>query len=411
MKIALLAYHLKGISGIARHILRQAREMTDMGHEVDVWAMEYDPEKCYPELVEGINVQAIFPLEGSGAMPTDNMAAFLRDQRRRQRIQQQMFEQMPSGYDIINPHGHTVNQAAVQYKRRYGAPVVWLCNDLWVPGGSAEERASGGIKQMVKDTMTRNIRQLDHDTVADIDRVVVLSRLVAEPFEAEYAMKPVIIPTGVDPITFDVDASRAIRRRYGFDDGIFLLLTAAMLMERRRTEDVIAAVAKLAEAGRDIGYLIVGKESFRPDYVARLKADVQRLGMDDRIKFAGEVAPEDLEPSLGAGDTFVWAADASQSWGMGCLEAMTAGVPAIVSDSNGLAEALTHDQDALLYKGEDIDSLVTQITRLMDDADLRGRISAAGQQLAIDKYSWRGNAHAMLDVFQAVGAGERESAS
>lgn len=408
MKIALLAYHLRGVSGIARHILRQAREMTDMGHEVDVWAMEYDPEKCYPELTQDVHVQAVFPMGQSGARQADDtlvtgarMAAYLADMRRRFRIQQQMFEKMPAGYDVVNPHGHTVNWAAAMYKRKYGVPVIWLSNDFWVPGGSRIEHPKQiSLKRFAKQALTFSTRRYDHQVVRELDGVVVLSDLIRQQIRQEYGVDAAIIPTGVDPIKTDREAGRDFRRRYGFRDETFVVTTVAMLMERRRSEDVIRAVHRLVTAGRDVGYLIVGKESFRPDYVRALKDEVARLNLLDRVKFAGEVPGADLDAALNAGDAFVWAADATQSWGMACLEAMTAGVPGIVSRANGLAEALTHEANALLYLGENPDDLAAQITRLIDDAALRGKISAAGQQLAIEKYSWRGNAESMLALFR-----------
>ncbi|MEQ8672653.1 MAG: glycosyltransferase family 4 protein [Aggregatilineales bacterium] len=406
MKIALLAYHLKGISGIARHILRQAREMTDMGHEVDVWAMEYDAEKCYPELVHGIDIHSVFPVNRVTQSNEESilgvrMLSYLNDMRRRYNMQKRMFEQMANDYDVINPHGHTVSWAAVMYKRQYDAPVIWLCNDFWVPGGSMISRQhSSGIKSKIKDGLTLPIRRYDHNIVNDIDRIVVLSHLVGDDIEKEYNIKPNIIPTGVDPITIDVAAGQEIRRRYGFHDDTFLLITIALLMERRRTEDVIRAVEKLRGEGINVGYLIVGRESYRPEYVKRLKDEVQTNQLGDYIKFAGEIPGEDLEPALNAGDAFVWSADATQSWGMACLEAMTARVPAIVSNSNGLSEALEHNVNALLYDGENIDSLVSQIKRMMDDADLREKVRLAGQQFAIEKYSWRGNAESMLTLFR-----------
>lgn len=58
-------------------------------------------------------------------------------------------------------------------------------------------------------------------------------------------------------------------------------------------------------------------------------------------------------------------------------EAMLAGVPPVASTSDGQGEILEHEKTALLFDPGDTAALARHVSRMIDDSDLRKRISAA----------------------------------
>src|SRR3954463_1582132 len=133
MKIAVMVYSLDSIGGIAKHVLYQCREMVAMGHQVDIWAVEFDRERCYPALTNGLNIHALRRPRPSAIDYSrgQRMVTYLKDVWKYHQDQQQLVAAMPEGYDILNPHGNTIHWAAANYKWQYGTPIVWMCNDFW----------------------------------------------------------------------------------------------------------------------------------------------------------------------------------------------------------------------------------------------------------------------------------------
>ena len=54
---------------------------------------------------------------------------------------------------------------------------------------------------------------------------------------------------------------------------------------------------------------------------------------------------------------------------------MAAGLPVIAADAGGPAEIITHDVDGLLYRPGSVDELATALALVLDDGQLRTRLS------------------------------------
>lgn len=429
MKIAILVYRLNGIGGIAKHVLMLARELAAMTHEVDVWAVEYDPA-CYPDLTRNLNVRSLrMPQTASSQDVYDapagkRMMIYLGSLWKAYTDQRALFEALPAGYDVINPHGDHVQWAAAAYKQRYGTPAVWMCNDFWVPtanriemrqmdalesgakvetGALDSAKAKTGktgttdkLKELAKQPLVYPFDRYDRWSVSQMDSIVVLSERVKAQMRAHYGVESVVVRTGIAT----PDLTQNSQRHPG---QTFRLLTVCALMPRRRIEDVLQALVYLKETERGtpipLHYTIVGRTDHTPSYTDFLNAEVERLGLRGRVTFTGEVPDDLLATYFELCDAFVWAADEGQSWGMACMEAMAYGKPVLVSDANGLAEVLVDGEDALLFKARDPQALADALCRLVGNRMLRKQIAAAGQRLVREQYSWRANAEAMTRLF------------
>jgi glycosyltransferase involved in cell wall biosynthesis len=88
-----------------------------------------------------------------------------------------------------------------------------------------------------------------------------------------------------------------------------------------------------------------------------LRAGAGALGVAPRVSFLGHAAPDDLEREFGA----AWALVAPSVWaeplGMGALEAIVRGVPAIASRTGGFAETITPGETGLLVPNGDVAAL------------------------------------------------------
>lgn len=408
MRIATLVYGLEGLGGIAKHVLYLSRELVEMGHSVDVWAVEYDRETCYPDIAGDLNIRALrrpgpVPFATNSRVPGGRMSAYLRGLRQYDRDQRQLVEAMPDGYDVINPHGNGIHWAAARYRRLHNTPAVWLCNDFWpmTHQSSAASGLAGRATRRIRQGLVGGYDALDREAVGAMDGIVVLSERVRDQMAAHYGVCCDIVRPGVSRPEGHLSREE-MRARLGLTDDTFVLLTLCMLMPRRRLEDAVEAVKLLAERGQDVHYVIAGSHTHSPDYVQAIRERVARLGLSARVTLTGEVDEGELGGYYMACDAFIWPADENQSWSLASMEAMLYRRPVLASSANGFAEVLTDGRHALLFPARTPEAIADRVSALKGDAALYARLADEAEALVRGQYSWRGNAEAMLRLFEVA---------
>ena len=77
----------------------------------------------------------------------------------------------------------------------------------------------------------------------------------------------------------------------------------------------------------------------------------------------------------------------AEGLGVAVLKAAAAGVPVVGFDAGGMREAVAHESTGLLVPTENTDDLRKAIATMINDDELRRRMSAAGQQRMRDEFS------------------------
>jgi glycosyltransferase involved in cell wall biosynthesis len=140
---------------------------------------------------------------------------------------------------------------------------------------------------------------------------------------------------------------------------------------------------------------IVGKMGWLYDDVHRL---VEQLDLKDRVRFLGRVPAADLPLVYNAAQMLVLPSY-YEGFGLPPLEAMACGVPAIVSDTAALAEAV--GDAALRVAPEDEEGFTVAMWRLLTDDTLRADVIAKGLN-RVKCFSWERTARETLKVYQKV---------
>jgi glycosyltransferase involved in cell wall biosynthesis len=409
MKVAVVIKRLmNNTDGIARHAIHLSHELMVMGHEVTVWTVEYDKENC-PELAKNLDVRSLHNIRRYSITPGRitglRMLTWLKFILSAYKDQKDLSRAISDGYDVINPHGHLIIWAAVGYKRKFGVPVIWVCNDFWPPAYHASEVASTSLQKLIlfiKKLISLPIKTYDLTAVGEVDKIVVLSDAVKAQINDYYRVSPKVVRPGVNGGRFVDGDGGWVKSCYSIPNRSFLLLTVCSLMPRRRLEDVIQAIDILVSQGYDISYLIAGSTTHRVDYTRFIHDEVAARNLERRVLIIGEVSEEVLVGCYQACDAFIWPADENQSWGMAGTEAMSSGKPIIVSRANGLAEILEDKVTGFLVPPRSPNMIAQSIKQLISDPRLAKSVGKAGQQLIREHYSWRNNAQNMLELFQCA---------
>jgi glycosyltransferase involved in cell wall biosynthesis len=188
------------------------------------------------------------------------------------------------------------------------------------------------------------------------------------------------VPYTVDNARFIAESSvsqdrrNEIRQSFGIPSGVPVVLYASKLIGTKRPQDLLAAAARLRDAGHDCRLLVVGSGEMD----AELRGLAAALGLDN-VVFAGFVNQAELPAVLASADVFVLPSD-YEPWGLIVNEAMCAGLPVVLSDKVGCAgDLVEHGVNGLQYPAGDAEALAVALAMLLSDAPLRTRMGRASR--------------------------------
>lgn len=150
------------------------------------------------------------------------------------------------------------------------------------------------------------------------------------------------------------------------------------LHPKKNLPALLDAVAQCA----DVGLAVAGSGPEEPRY----REQARSLGLDSRVQWLGFVAGTRKREFL-AGIDVLAMPSLYECFGISAVEAMEAGVPVIVADTVGVAEAVS-DYDAGIVTAHDSGALAEAISRLRDDPALLSRCRAGAVRAARKRFSF-----------------------
>jgi glycosyltransferase involved in cell wall biosynthesis len=112
---------------------------------------------------------------------------------------------------------------------------------------------------------------------------------------------------------------------------------------------------------------------------------VRQLGLEKQVTFLGFVAEDELPLWYNAARLFAFPS-LYEGFGLPVLEAMACGTPVITSNAASLPEV--GGKAVALVAPQDADQLAREMQRVLDDAQLRREMIAAGR-IQATRFSWR----------------------
>jgi len=259
-----------------------------------------------------------------------------------------------NGYDIV--HVHTpiaafVTRFALRRLPRAERPVV-----IYTAHGFHFHRGGRVLTNAL-------YRALERRAARWTDYLVTVN---AEDFQAARGFRTIdrsrvrLIPgIGVDTMRFAEDAvpaeeAEAVRPALGVSDDAFMLLMIAEFAPVKRHAFVLDALSRVR---RDhVVLVLVGDGPLE----ATVRAQVDRLGLGDRVRFAGY--RRDIPALLAASDALLLASE-REGLARSVLEAMAAGRPVIGTRTRGITDALPEGTAWLAPKNDP-----AALAKAIDDA-------------------------------------------
>ncbi len=261
---------------------------------------------------------------------------------------------------------------AIIINKPFDFPVLWWARRS---GNKAQTLfRSGGTDFFLGDRLFAGV----------IDHWVSTSRYNAAQVEARYARPVTVIHNGVDTAQF-----QRREREPGLADlpaGARVIVSVGRLVGWKGLQVIVEALAGLPG---DVHYLIIG-EGPEQDALRQLAG---RLGVGERVRFAGRVAHAELPRWLSLGDVFVQPSIGEEAFGISVVEAMACGLPVLAADNGGMREIVLHRSTGQLLPSGDVAAWRTALADLL--AAGGAAMGAAARQRAVDHFTWAANAAAV----------------
>jgi glycosyltransferase involved in cell wall biosynthesis len=265
--------------------------------------------------------------------------------------------------------------------RHLGIPCVWHVQDFiserfW----KLYQRFFGQLARWIPDHVVvdgASIRRQLHPTVRD---------------------RSSVIHNGVDTGVFRPELDgRSVRQSLGIPFDALVVGHVGRMTPWKGQRYLLDAFASIAAATKNVYLLFAGAPVFDSDaYQRGLVALTSRLGLNDRVKFAGY--RHDLPVVFAAMDVFAFTSVEKDTSPLTLLSAMSSGRPIVAFDIEGVRELLPPGEQLLVPVGE-VDSLARAIGKLFSDGALRQQLGASARRLAESEFGIERYISRMQTVF------------
>jgi glycosyltransferase involved in cell wall biosynthesis len=217
---------------------------------------------------------------------------------------------------------------------------------------------------------------------------------IAEEAEQFFGRSVPVVPVGTDPARFvpNSDTRRRWREQWGFTDSDVVLLNVSSLERRKGIHRVIQTMSRLRGRFPQLRYVVLGEGEEKPELV-KLAGE---LGLNEVVMFAGTTS--ELQAAYNMADVFVMLTD-DEGNSVACHEAMSSGLPVVVSDTGGFIESVPSTA-GFRVNPDDPNEIDDALSRLITDPLLRQRLGQAGRTHILRDYSWDKTAEKFLKELQ-----------
>ena len=270
--------------------------------------------------------------------------------------------------DIVHAYNFYANVFALPAARLARAPVVL-----------ASIRDTG-------ENLTARQRAVNKIFCRMADRVVVNAEaikrtLVAEGYRPE---RITVIPNGIVCPPLRSDQDRLLHGEFGLSTNDALIGVVSRIARGQGLEYLLEAVPAVIARIPQAKFLIIGDNSFNPDYREELKRQTIKLGLQDRVIFTGfRLDVPNILSSLAVSVL----PSLNEGLSNSLLESMAAAVPVVATNVGGNPEVVVDGETGLLVPPRNPAALAEAICRVLRTPGLRNTLGQAGRRRVLEHFS------------------------
>ena len=273
-------------------------------------------------------------------------------------------------FDIIEcntPVGSVIGRLAARGARKKGTKVIYIAHGFHFFRGSS--KLAWLMFYPVE-------RLLAHIT----DVLVTINREDYERASKNFKAKQIVRIDGIGVDLERIENSRPdkskVRREFCIKESDTVLISVGELRKLKNHRTIIEAMAKIEN--KNLHYIIAGCGTFGSE----LSELAERHGIKDRVHLPG--FRNDVFDLLKSSDIFCFPST-REGMPLALMEAMAAGLPAVVSNVRGNRDLIAPGKGGFLYSSNDSDGFAEGIKTLIDDPSLRRKMGNYNKE-QIKKY-------------------------
>jgi len=232
----------------------------------------------------------------------------------------------------------------------------------------------------------RVVRQLPRlVTVSETSRGHIVDELRVDPARID------VVPVGVDQAIFrpQPEIPTVPGRLLAVISSDVPLKGLAYLLE---------ALAKLRTEAPHAHLVVIGR--MRAEDPSRRV--VERFGLEDAVTFTGNISYDEMLHLYGTAEVAV-VPSLYEGFSLRAVQALACGLPLVCTTGGAIPEVAGRDGDAaLLVPPRDPAALAVAIKRVLDDEGLRARLGTAARERVLDKFTWTACAKGTAEQYRIV---------
>jgi phosphatidylinositol alpha 1,6-mannosyltransferase len=202
---------------------------------------------------------------------------------------------------------------------------------------------------------------------------------------------------GVDSARFSPAwRSEELRTELGASEAAPLVLIVSRLVREKDLADLVGMDAELRRRGMQYRLALVGDGPMSRELKRKLP----------HAHFAGQQRGEALSRWYASGDIFVFPST-TETFANVVQEAMSSGVPAVVSDRGGPQGVIEPGRSGLVARANDPVHLADHVQRLLNNPDLRAAMARSARQRAVGR-TWSAVNSVLVDEYRRIAGAERQ---
>lgn len=297
-------------------------------------------------------------------------------------------------FDVIHAHDWFTFPAALVVAKATGKPLV-----VHVHSTEFDRAGQWGNQQ---------IQRIENRGVHGADKVIAVSNLTRNILINKYGVDPKKIAVVHNGITLN-SAEDGSEESAAADTGLMSGLSSSLVAGRQGREKIvlflgrvtmqkgpeyfIAAAKRVLEKQTNVKFVVAG----HGDRMAAMVEQVAREGLGGHVLFTGFLNTQDVHRAFKMADVYVMPS-VSEPFGIAPLEAISHGVPVIVSRNAGVSEVLNH---VLKVDFWDINQMAEKIVAVLRYAPLSRCLSSnASQEIA--RLTWSRAAGRCTDIYSSM---------
>jgi glycosyltransferase involved in cell wall biosynthesis len=232
-------------------------------------------------------------------------------------------------------------------------------------------------------------------------KMLAVSRYVKESASRRLDFPPEKIEVLYNPIDVSDLCAGASRSRadvlgeLNLASGSIMLLNVARVAPQKGLLYAIQALAEIRRKFPEAHLISVGGKD-DAGWLARLEAEIERLGLKNHVRFLG--SRRDVKDFLYNCDLFVFPS-VFEGLGIALTEAMAAGCACVASDIKPLDEFVENEIDGIFFPPTDAAALARAVVDLLENGEKRESIGAAAQEKALRLFQPQPAADKLIEIY------------